>query len=170
MKRSIVSIVVLACLVLVLALVASFNAVSSAKAQIGNTGVVVRCTTVPDYWIAPNAQSDITCFSVDGTSFVTVPAAHYLFVSDVLVAPYSGSATGTWGVNLTVPNSISSPITWFTWSTSGTYLQHFTTPFIVAKDGQKLVAQNYPGSPTNISVLLYGVLTTNANYLPLIAR
>jgi hypothetical protein len=167
MKRSIVSIVVLACLVLMLALAASFNAVSSAKAQIGNTGVIVHCSFTPDWWIAPNAQSDMTCFSVDGTGFVTVPAAHYLFVTDVLVAPYSGSATGTWGVNLKVSNNLAA---WFTWSTSGTYLQHFTTPFIVAKEGQKLAAQNFVNSPTDIAVILYGVLTTNANYLPLITK
>lgn len=168
MKRSIVLICVAVSLV-VLGIVASQIAVSSARADLGNTGMLVRCTK-PDYWIAPNAESDLVCYAADGTSFTTVPSAHYVLFTDMVIAPFSGTTTGAWGVNLTVPGSTINVLTWFTWSASGTYTQHFTTPFLVLRAGEKVAAQNFGSSPTNIAVQLYGLLTTNATYLPLINK
>ena len=90
MKRSIISIVIFISVLLVLVFVTSFNPESSANAQVGNTGLIVRCVLLPDTYIAPNAQSELNCFAIDGTHFASVPDAHYLFVTDVSVAPFSG--------------------------------------------------------------------------------
>ena len=169
MKRTTVSILVFACLALVLVVIGTFIHVPTANADLGNSTVIVRCTK-SDYWIAPNATSDLTCYPASGSGFVNVPSSHYLFITDFSVIPFNGTVVGAWGFNLMVPGSYINPLTWFTWSTSGTYVQHFITPVVVIKAGEKATVQNFGSSPNDIGVMLYGVLTTNENYLPLIAR
>ncbi len=92
MKRTTVSLVMLACLVMASLIIAGFTAVSSANAQLGNTGVPVSCFGSAN----PSNFADLSCTAADGTPFGTggtVPSGHYLLVTDVQVMPF-GPETG----------------------------------------------------------------------------
>ena len=170
MKRTTVTIAFLALTVAVLVEVIAFTAASPASAQLGNTGVPVKCekTNLPQN----SGMQDIPCTAADGTAFVNgsmVPAGQYLLVTDLIVQPY-GPLTGDW-------------LVWFDQCTStcGTSLeietqarvttaQHFVTPYFVLPAGARLQAADYMNSSGVVSVRALGILTTNVNYVPLIRR
>lgn len=168
MKRSMLSLALLACLVVALLIVTAFAAVSSASAQLGNTGVPVICQSTS---LLSGESADMTCQAADGTFFDSakfVPAGHYLFVTDYLVLSgtaagrYSGEVCSVEGSTLVIclpaygdPNYPAS--------------KHFTTPMLWAKSGQFLRASN-TSTLSAMSFRISGLLTTNASYLPLTSR
>lgn len=173
MKRTSLTIVVLACLVVVLVTIATLTTVSSANA-FGTTGVPVRCR----FWNStPGVPQDLQCTAADGTAFgsggVTVPTGYYLLVTDFVIVPL-GPATGYWETAIwEVDGStyISPPIDLAT-STKTNVSEHFTTPYLVIPQGHNLRVLTSTNSSvgTGVHVYVSGLLTTSYNYLPLIAR
>ncbi len=143
MKRSTMSIVLLACLVVVLLIVTAFTAVSSANAQLGNSGVPVGCWNS----ISSGAQGNLSCNAADGITFTDVPTGHYLLVTDVLVEPSGSLDPGGWAVGLANSGSTGPDGNYlaFRAQTLVSLGEHFTTPYLVLYQGQHLRA-----SPTGL--------------------
>ncbi len=172
MKRASVTIVVLACLVVVLSIVSAFTAVSSAKAALGTTGVPVSCSQ----YVPANTSTavNLSCYAADGTAFgnnhVTVPAGHYLLVTDVVVSPY-GPTSGDWIVGLLrMQGTTSFDSIGFDTLTRATFSEHFLTPFFVVSQDQSLGAVSGSSNSGAVSIIVTGLLTTNVTYVPLAAR
>lgn len=167
-KRATMSFVLLACLVVGLLIVTAFTAASSANAQLGNTGVPVRCRGE----LSSGNSDNLSCKAADGTTFTNVPTDHYLLVTDVLVDP-GGPPDTPWVATL-----LNSATTWleadgdlsFSAPNLVTVGEHFTTPYLVLHGGQYLhwSITGLPGGGAGIFVS--GLLTTNYSYAPLIAR
>lgn len=171
MKRTTLSIVVLTCLVVVLLIVTAFTAATSASAQLGNTGVPVRCSAGGNV----STANTLTCSAADGTVFgggsTAVPTGRYLLVTDVQIEP-TGPATGTWVISLSRMSSTGTEIdiSAFTRHSPETYAMHYSSPIFVLSQGQYLRMINYWGNTSFTTVEVFGLLTTNYTYTPMIAR
>ncbi len=166
MKRTTLTIVVLACLVVLLLLVTAFTAVSTASAQLGNTGIPVLCAT----GITPGNFVNPICQAADGTSFTTVPTGHYFLVTDVILRPY-GPATGMWNVGITMKGPAADVQQYFEMvtQTQVTSSEHFVSPYLVIPQGKYLSLYNY-GTSGTVYLFVSGLLTTSVSYLPAITR
>ncbi len=169
MKRSTLSLVLLACLIVALLIVTAFALVSSASAQIGNTGVPMICESPS---LSSGTSARMSCVGADGSYFgpgdTTVPAGHYLFVTDYLV--HNGTSAGLYFAEVC---SMQGTTPWRCVPTDGNPdyppSKHFTMPMLWAKSGEYLEAHN-GGSPASMTIRVYGLLTTSVNYLPLLSR
>ncbi len=167
MKRSAVSIIVLASLVLVLLLVTAFTAVSSANAQLGNTGVPARCGS----GYSPTGTGDMYCNAADGTNFYNVPSNHYLLVTDVVIIPWDGPTAGLWRGWLTSKMGTSNLLTtYFEAVTADSRGDHYTVPVMWLPSGAHLEGTLRDGSSGYAYLYVYGLLTTNYTYVPLMSR
>lgn len=166
MKRTTLSLVMLACLVVVLLVVTAFTAVSTASAQLGNTGVPVRCSGTA----STTNPSSLLCKSADGLTFTNVPASHYLMVTDVVAAPSSASGT-YWAYIMHMVDSVSPPdgSLEFRSSTSDTFGWHFAAPYLVLSPGRYLGVM-ITASSGNVNFYVSGLLTTSVSFLPLVTR
>ncbi len=168
MKRTALSLVMLACLVMASLIIAAFTTVSSANAQLGNTGVPVSCGGQ----VSADATSYLTCTAADGTPFgtdVTVPSGHYLLVTDVQITPM-GPATGDWEVFLDRYSTDMTAQILYATQTRASFAEHYTTPYLVARPGERLRVRNIVSSSGGVLVYVSGLLTTNVSYMPLITR
>ena len=171
MKRTTVSIIVLACLVLALLIVTAFTAVSSASAQLGNTGVPVWCD---GGILNPNTSSDFYCKAADGTLFggtSIVPAGHYFLITDIVIQPGGGTPTGEWRVALFIKSGQFSK-GWLSFINQGrtNFGEHFSTPYLVLSQGYHLQVNSEYSSSGWAEVYISGLLTTNVYYMPLMSR
>lgn len=167
MKRSTVTIAVLISLLLVL-LAAAFATVSTANAQLGNTGVPVHCDSGGT--VAAGATVDLYCYRPDESSFTTVPSNYYLLVTDMIAVQTAGSVA-RWQFSLCkeTPSSVAFCL-WSTTDRRGDFGQHYNSPPIVLSSGQKLHSVNQSDSGGEITIIVTGILTTNYDYLPIVAR
>lgn len=176
MKRTTLSLVMLTCLVLSLLIFGAFTAVSTANAQLGNTGTPVRCThaSAIGSTIGGNGfEQSLTCTRPDGSSFSTVPANNYLLVTDLLILEEDGPLLSYKGA-LEVKNSggaieYSVP---FWVESQKSFSEHFTTPYYILKTGDYLNAHNLVTNTYGVNMRFFvsGLLTTNYNYLPLTVK
>jgi hypothetical protein len=167
MKRT-TSLLILACLLVVLLAIGGFATVSTANAQLGNNGVPVRCYNA----ITSGQQLNLLCRAADGTTFTNVPTGHYLLVTDVRIDPVGIPDPTGWVVRLA--NGVSSGpdgnYLYFRGPTIVSVGEHFTTPYLLLSQGEHLQASptGLPGGGTDVYVS--GLLTTNYFYAPLIAK
>ncbi len=168
MKRSTLSVVLLACLVVALLIVTAFTAVSAASAQLGNTGVPVRCWTS----ITPGNAGKLQCAMPDGQVFTNVPAGHYLMVTDVVVTPIGSSAT-SWAElaqKRAADDKSEAELPFFS-ETVSTLGMHFSVPcFVLPADRYLYAEANMVPGGGGIDYYVSGLLTTNVNWMPLVAR
>ncbi len=167
MKRTTLSLVVLACLVVVLLIVTAFTAASSANAQLGNTGVPVRCSA----GVTTTSPTDLTCRSADGQTFTSVPAGYYLMVTDVVLTPVGTPGPSWMNLAQIVSGSPAEAQLDFTTDTVSSFGGHFTVPYFVLPANRLLRAYGImmPGGG-GVNVYVSGLLTTNVYFLPLVSR
>ncbi len=180
MKRTMLSLVVLAGLAVALLIGTAFMVVPSANAQMGNAGVPVRCTHANALTSTINGsgtEQTLTCYRPDGSSFTTVPANNYLLVTDVVIHEENGSNVGaSWLGSLEVKRGGAVAYNMPFWIEATpfykTYSQHFTTPYFVLKADDSLNARDMVTTTYFLSMRFYisGILTTNYSYLPLTLR
>lgn len=169
MKRTTISVVLFACLVVVLLVINAFTAVSSANAQLGNTGVPVRCD-ISDF-IANGSSTDMNCVAADGTSFTNVPTGHYLMVTDVTMVPIYYATSGRFLGRIVWKNgNLDVKPVWLVTLGAETISEHFTVPYLVLPAGHHLEAANFPTSASYATFYVSGLLTTNYNYIPMVVR
>ena len=135
-----------------------------AQAQLGNSGVPVNCSAGV---IASPAI--FTCKVADGTVFVNnrVPAGYYFHVTDVIIAPSTTADTQAVVEAEDANDSAAGSLVLQT-SSFGTQGQHFTSPALVLPTQYRLRALSFNG-PGFIAEV-YGLLTKNVTYVPLIVR
>lgn len=143
------------------------KSVSTADASVVTSGTPVICNSS----LPPETGYPLTCRMPDGSTFTTVPASNYFFVTDVYVV---GSPSGSWTSSIEVSNFDGS--LWGTidhvalaGSAGENKGEHFTTPAMLVLADQKIVVTN-GASVGSIYVKVTGMLTTNYAYLPLILR
>ncbi len=180
MKRTMLSLVMLACSVVALLIGTAFAVVPSASAQLGNTGVPVRCThanAIGSTIGGSGSEQTLTCYRPDGSSFSTVPSSNYLLVTDVLIDEDHGSSVGTsWLSSLEVKHGsgVAYGMPFWIEATPSfqTFSEHFTTPYFVLRADDYLNARNMVTTSYFVNMRFYvsGILTTNYSYLPLVSR
>ncbi len=180
MKRTMLSLVMLAGCVVVFLIGTAFVVVPSASAQLGNTGVPVRCThanALTSTIGGTGTEQTLTCYRPDGSSFSTVPSGNYLLVTDVVIHEEYGAPIGTsWLGSLEVKRggAVAYNMPFWIEATPSyhTYSQHFTTPYFVLKADDSLNARDMVTTAYSVNMRFYisGILTTNYSYLPLTVR
>jgi hypothetical protein len=141
-----------------------------AHADLGNTGIPVRCkVTLSPFVAATNAP--FSCFVADGTSFSAVPASHYLLVTDVEMSRYNSDAGQMWaGVRVFKDNCTGSYVDELGYRGEGftNYSSHYVTPYLVLAAGDCLAGYRY--GPVGNDFKVSGLLTTSVSYLPMLSR
>lgn len=133
-----------------------------AQAQLGNTGVPVHCAA----GVLSSTQT-FACGAADGTAFVNnrVPTGYYFMVTDIIIAPINSTDVQadiqTEDAGNTFVNDVLIQTTTF-----GSQGQHFTTPALVLPAQYRLRAATLNGGGYLGQV--YGLLTRNLTYMPLI--
>lgn len=165
MIRVMLPVAVLGSLAIALVLASGFRFAPSVSAQLGTTGVPVRCFAVP----APTNTLDMSCIAADGTAMPTVPSGHYLLVTDVEITPVG--VPGEWFVvlNLMTGTAINDQVT-SRLDGQRNYGAHYVSPLWVVSAGQHLEAYDSFASAGPVNVYVRGLLTTNYDYLPLVVR
>ncbi len=169
MKRTTLWIIILASLVVTLSILTAFAAASSVSAQLGNTGIPVRCT-YPVGFTSPPFTPDLTCYRPDDTWFTTIPSNSYLLVTDIDAVPMSGSVA-TWSYFVCrYAGTTKKACVGSTTDSRQSFGQHFTSPILVFGPGDRINVQNTSDTGGAIWIYVSGLLTTNYTYMPLISR
>lgn len=135
-----------------------------AQAQLGNSGVPVHCSAG-----VISAPQIFSCGAADGTAFVNnrVPSGYYLMVTDVIIAPSSSADVQADIQAEDAGNSLASDVLVQTTSFASQG-QHFTTPALVLPPQFRLRAVSVNGG--GFIAELFGLLTRNLTFMPLIMR
>ena len=154
-------ILVAALIVLVLLALAFWT---PAQAQIGNLGVPVRCAAA-----VSSTPAVFACTAADGTVFANnrVPAGYYFHVTDIIIAPSSTADTQA-DIQMEDAGNNSTGDVLIQTSAFGTQGQHFTTPALVLPAQYRLRGLSF--TATSYIAQVYGLLTKNVTYVPLIVR
>jgi hypothetical protein len=136
-----------------------------AQAQLGNSGVPVHCNAI----VLSMTPQTLSCSAADGTAFVNnrVPAGYYLMVTDVIIVP-SSSADVIADIEADdASNAYASDVAVQT-NSFASQGQHFTTPALVLPAQYRLKATSLNGG--GFLAQVFGLLTRNLTYMPLIVR
>ena len=147
----------------------------SADAQLGNSGIPVRCFK-PGPAMAPGTAEFLTCVASDGTLLPEgqrVPAGHYLLITDVLITPDAGTATT--GLNdITVFDAYGTNSRQSSFRLRSvlpnSFGVAFNTPYFVLAEGHRLEISSAAFSAHSVEIRVSGLLVTNLSYLPIVQQ
>lgn len=175
MKRTSMWIVLAAGVLIGLLVAGVFLAASSAHAAVGNTGIPARCT---GFATVTQRTGVLKCYA-NGITFgtsgevpdITVPSSYYFLVTDIVFSPEAGSQVGALSVRLARwRNTDELDRIELYASTRDSLSTHFTTPYLVLSAGERLEMYHSSTEIITSRVFVSGMLTTNLEYLPLVAR
>lgn len=147
----------------------------TARADVGNQGIPVRCYETSG-GISPGTTVFMTCVNSGSNLFVSsqrVPSGYYFLVTDVFVTPLSGAngnATVTFYFFDAYGTSGRASSYTFRSVDGASYGQHFTVPMYVLPADHRIEIQAFNANTVDFDIRVTGLLTTNVDYLPLVVN
>ncbi len=127
--------------------------------------------------LAPGYGTSVRCIPASGPEFtdsnLRVPTGHYFLVTDITVIPDGDqdvdAITETYLYNRDAEDESVTSVRLRN-VTTASYGASYRVPYLVLPAGHYLRLVNPALSQTGISVRISGLLVTNVNFLPLVAR